>query len=176
MTRTRGFEAIRAYEGKINLPQRATKQAAGYDFEAAETLVLPSIWKAGIAHVLRAALQGLGSNPSEAQLKELKPHLIPTGVKAYMQADEYLQLTNRSSNPLKHFLLMANGVGVIDADYYNNEANEGHIYFQYLNFGLKDKVIEKGERIGQGIFLPFLKADGDETTSERTGGFGSSGR
>lgn len=104
----------------------------------------------------------------------LKPTLVPTGIKAYMQTDEFLQLANRSSNPLKRFLLLANGVGVIDADYYNNPDNEGHIMFQFVNFGVTDVTIKKGERIGQGIFLPFLKADQDETISTRTGGFGSS--
>lgn len=104
----------------------------------------------------------------------LKPTLVPTGIKAYMQTDEFLQLANRSSNPLKRFLLLANGVGVIDADYYNNSDNEGHIMFQFVNFGVTDVTIKKGERIGQGIFLPFLKADQDETMSTRTGGFGSS--
>lgn len=104
----------------------------------------------------------------------LKPTLVPTGIKAYMQTDEFLQLANRSSNPLKRFLLLANGVGVIDADYYNNPDNEGQIMFQFVNFGVTDVTIKKGERIGQGIFLPFLKADQDETMSTRTGGFGSS--
>lgn len=106
--------------------------------------------------------------------RTLKPTLVPTGIKAYMPTDEFLQLANRSSNPLKRFLLLANGVGVIDADYYNNPDNEGHIMFQFVNFGVTDVTIKKGERIGQGIFLPFLKADQDETMSTRTGGFGSS--
>ena len=94
-----------------------------------------------------------------------------------MQGDEYLQLANRSSNRLKHCLVLPNGIGVVDSDYYNNPDNEGHIYFQLINFGLFDKEIKKGDRIGQGIFLPFLKADTDEENdmNERTGGFGSSG-
>lgn len=91
-----------------------------------------------------------------------------------MGQDEYLQLANRSSNPLKRFLTLSNGVGVIDSDYYNNPDNEGHIMFQFSNFGLTDVQIKKGERIGQGIFLPFLKADNDVAEAERTGGFGSS--
>ncbi|KFN93248.1 deoxyuridine 5'-triphosphate nucleotidohydrolase [Tetragenococcus muriaticus 3MR10-3] len=74
-----------------------------------------------------------------------------------MMEDEFLQLANRSSNPLKRFLLVSNGVGIIDSDYYNNQENEGHIMFQFTNFGVKDIVIKKGERIGQGIFLSFFK-------------------
>ncbi|MGC3786824.1 hypothetical protein ACPTJX_15095, partial [Enterococcus faecalis] len=58
----------------------------------------------------------------------------------------------------------------------NNENNEGHIMFQFLNFGYEVVVIEKGERIGQGIFKPFLFADDDQVEAERTGGFGSSGQ
>ncbi|MGK0552740.1 dUTP diphosphatase [Enterococcus faecalis] len=154
----RGFEVITSYQDqKINVPQRATTGAAGYDFQAAETIVVPSLWK----------LQQQGQVP--------KPVLVKTGIKAYMPANEYLELVSRSSNPLKRFLLLANGVGVIDSDYYNNESNEGHVMFQFLNFGYEDVVIEKGERIGQGIFKPFLLADEDSVEAQRIGGFGSSG-
>lgn len=166
----RGFEILTTYqEAEITLPRRATHHAAGYDFEAAAETVIPSIWKSG---VMDAAKLLLGDR--ENLQKKIKPVLVPTGIKAYMGEDEFLQLANRSSNPLKRFLLLANGVGVIDSDYYNNPDNEGHIMFQFLNFGLTDVTIKKGERIGQGIFLPFLKADQDETTTQRQGGFGSS--
>ncbi|MGX7163123.1 dCTP deaminase/dUTPase family protein [Enterococcus massiliensis] len=166
----RGFEILTTYqETEITLPKRATHHAAGYDFEAAAETVIPSIWKSG---VMDAAKLLLGDR--ENLQKKIKPVLVPTGIKAYMGEDEFLQLANRSSNPLKRFLLLANGVGVIDSDYYNNPDNEGHIMFQFLNFGLTDVTIKKGERIGQGIFLPFLKADQDETTTQRQGGFGSS--
>ncbi|GGC95127.1 dUTP diphosphatase [Enterococcus wangshanyuanii] len=155
----RGFEIISSYKDQeVSLPQRATKGAAGYDFEAAEQVIVPSIWK----------LQEQGAAP--------KPVLVKTGIKAYMAEDEYLELVSRSSNPLKRFLMLANGVGVIDRDYYNNEGNEGHIMFQFINFGYEDMVIKKGERIGQGIFKPFLLADVDTVEKERTGGFGSSGK
>ncbi len=175
MIRQRGFEKVTSFSD-INLPKRATKNAAGYDFESAETIVIPSIWKKGVAIALKAALKGEAIFMDEDMLKQVKPTLVATGVKAYMGEEEYLQLANRSSNPLKHYLSLANSIGVIDSDYYNNEANEGHIMFQFLNFGLKDMTIKKGERIGQGIFLPFLKADHDESGASRMGGFGSSGK
>lgn len=162
----RGFEIVTDYINKdIHLPQRATHHSAGYDFEAAAEVVIPSIWKQLLTRKI---------NDNAATEKKIKPVLVPTGVKSYMMEDEFLQLANRSSNPLKRFLLVANGIGVIDSDYYNNTANEGHIMFQFTNFGLKDVVIKKGERIGQGIFLPFLKADQDQTDHDRTGGLGSS--
>ena len=175
MSKIRGFEKVSTFKD-INLPVRATKKAAGYDFEAAEEIVIPSIWKSGIATALKAAFNKEDILMDEKTLKQVKPVLVPTGIKAYMGEEEFLQLCNRSSNPLKNFLLLGNGVGVIDSDYYNNDANEGHIMFQFLNFGLKDLTIKKGERIGQGIFLPFLKADNDHSETDRTGGFGSSGK
>lgn len=162
--KTRGFEVVTTYKDEnINLPKRATVHAAGYDFEASEDIILPTIWKTLFKHDRLASTKGI------------TPTLVPTGIKAYMQDDEYLQLTNRSSNPLKRFLVLPNGVGVVDADYYNNDANEGEIFFQLLNFGLQDKLIKKGDRIGQGIFHKFLKADGNMGgEKDRTGGFGSS--
>lgn len=132
-------------------------------------MVIPSIWHEGL-------LTGLKALKAKDESKFLKPVLVPTGIKAYMGEDEFLQLANRSSNPLKRFLVLANGVGVIDSDYYDNPDNEGHIMFQFTNFGLTDVTIKKGERIGQGIFLPFLKADQDTTNALRTGGFGSSNK
>lgn len=173
--KVRGFEKVSTFK-EINLPERATEHAAGYDFEAANDVVIPSIFKSGITTALKVALNKEEALLDEELLKQVKPTLVGTGVKAYMEEDEFLQLCNRSSNPLKNFLLLGNGVGVIDSDYYNNENNEGHIMFQFINFGLKDLKIKKGERIGQGIFLPFLKADGDESAKKRTGGFGSSGK
>ncbi|EOT40168.1 MULTISPECIES: dUTP pyrophosphatase [Enterococcus] len=168
--RTRGFEVVSQFlSQEIHLPKRATNHAAGYDFEAACDVVIPSIWHEGL-------LTGLKALKAKDESKFLKPVLVPTGIKAYMGEDEFLQLANRSSNPLKRFLVLTNGVGVIDSDYYDNPDNEGHIMFQFTNFGLTDVTIKKGERIGQGIFLPFLKADQDTTNALRTGGFGSSNK
>jgi dUTP pyrophosphatase len=173
MTRKRGFEVIKDYEDKrINLPKRATKHAAGYDFETACDVVIPSVWSVGIKAGWSAIKELALTNQTE---KSLKPVLIPTGIKAYMGEDEYLEIANRSSNPLKRFLLLSNGVGVIDSDYYNNPDNEGHIMLQFLNFGFSPIMIKKGERIGQGIFHTFLKADQDVKGDKRMSGFGSTG-
>lgn len=113
-------------------------------------------------------------NDFEAIINKAKPVLVKTGIKAYMQEDEFLAMYNRSSNPLKRKLILSNGVGVIDADYYNNEDNEGEIAFQFINNGYDDIVIKKGERIGQGIFQKFLLAsDEDIVDGVRKGGHGS---
>ena len=146
----RGFEIAKGFEDKkINLPVRKTKYAAGYDIEAAEDIVVPSFKK--------------GMNPT----------LIPTGVKAYMEDDEVLYIYNRSSNPKKKGLILANSVGVIDKDYYGNPDNDGHIMFAFYNIKEEDITIKKGEAIGQGVFAKYLVTDDDIAGGDRTGGFGS---
>lgn len=164
MTKIRGFEPVSTYEKKsIDLPKRATKGSAGYDLTAAVDITIPSVFKA-----LKA--EDPEGNP-------MKSTLIPTGVKAYMPENEYLLLANRSSNPMKRQLAVPNGIGVIDADYYNNEGNEGEIFVQVINYGLEDVQIKKGERIAQGIFTPYQVVDNETDEYDvRTGGFGSSGR
>lgn len=149
----RGFEIAKGWEDKnINLPERKTKYAAGYDFEAAEDIVVPSFKK--------------GMNPT----------LISTGVKAYMQDDEMLCIYNRSSNPKKKGLILANSVGIIDKDYYGNQDNDGHIMFAFYNIKDENILIKKGECIGQGIFQKYLLTDDDEASGDRTGGFGSTSK
>ena len=175
----RGFEIISAKQNdNLNLPKRQTHHAAGYDFEASEDFTIPSIWKLNFMKVLWAIKQqNTTSEEMNTAQKILKPFLVPTGIKAYMQDDEYLMLANRSSNPLKRSLILPNGVGIVDADYYNNENNEGEIFFQLINFGLFDVHIKKGERIGQGIFMPYLIADNEaKDFQKRVGGFGSTKR
>ena len=107
--------------------------------------------------------------------KELKakPTLVSTGMKCYLEPNTYLELTVRSSCPLKYWLMMGNSVGVIDADYADNPDNEGEIFFQFYNLSPFDIVLNKGDIIGQGIIKPFLTTDDDAATGKRVGGFGS---
>ena len=153
MEKIRGFEIAKGFEDKgINLPVRKTKYSAGYDVEAAEDTIIPSFKKG------------------------MKPTLIKTGIKSYMQENEYLMLANRSSNPGKKGLILANSVGIIDKDYYGNPDNDGHIMFAFYNIKDEDIEIKKGECIGQAIFMPFLIADGDTAEGNRVGGFGSTNK
>lgn len=148
--KTRGFEVVREYVNKgINLPVRKTKHSAAYDIEAAEEVVLPS-FKKGV-----------------------KPTLIPTGLKAYMQSDEVLLIVPRSSGPKKQGISFPHNVGVIDSDYYDNPDNEGHIFVQCINLKDEDVVIKKGEAVAQAIFQKYLTVDNDIAEGKRTGGFGS---
>lgn len=173
----RGFKVVTRREGQgITLPARQTQQAAGYDFAAAEDFTLPSIWRRPFLKVLWALRHQQAVTPAEQAEADavLKPYLVPTGIKAYMQADEVLMLVNRSSGPLKRRLVLPNGVGIIDADYYDNPNNEGEIFVQLINYGLFDYHIKKGERVAQGIFLPYLMADQELAPQKsRQGGFGS---
>ena len=107
------------------------------------------------------------------ELKPLERTLIPTGLKAYCAPDEFLMLVNRSSGPKKG-LLMANSIGIIDHDYYENEGNDGHFYFQYFNCSDHEITIHKGDVIGQAIFQKYFTADNEQVeNTKRTGGFGS---
>ncbi|MBU3851871.1 MAG: dUTP diphosphatase [Candidatus Paralactobacillus gallistercoris] len=177
--KTRGFEIVSRYQGKgLHLPQRQTKHAAGYDFECAEDFLLPSIWRYNFIRLFRLIQNEhqLTSDDLKRADNTLKPFLVPTGIKAYMQPNEVLILAERSSNPLKKGLILPNGIGVIDADYYNNTDNEGEIFVQLINYGPRDRIIRKGERIAQGIFMPYLTVDNEsKITNKRSGSFGSTG-
>ena len=110
----------------------------------------------------------------------LAPHrvtIVPTGLKAYMQPDEYLALHVRSGFSIKNMVSCVNDEGVIDADYYNSSANEGHIMVALMNFGDEPVKVDKGMRIAQGIFHRYLTVDGDEAGEgeKRAGGMGSTG-
>ena len=145
----RGFEIVSYYQEKnIVLPSRKTKFSAGYDIAAAENIILL---------------------PQQVTL-------IPTGIKAYMQADEYLGIHIRSSIAVKQKLTLINNVGVIDADYYNNVENEGHIMIPVYNYNQSSVTIEKDTRIAQGIFYRYLLASDDKAENIRIGGIGSTGK
>lgn len=153
MERKRGFEIAKGFENSnINLPVRSTKNSAGYDVEAAEDCIIPAF------------------KPGQ------KPTLVKTGIKAYMESDEVLILANRSSNPGKKGLILANSIGVVDSDYYENPDNDGHIMYAFFNFKAEDVEIKKRERIGQAIFQKYLVTDNDIAQGERTGGFGSTNK
>lgn len=143
----RGFGWVKGFENGYSLPKRKTRYSAGYDFFANETVTVP-------AH-------------GEAKVR--------TGVKAYMQDGEVLQLFIRSSYGIKHGLMLANNVGIIDSDYYSNPDNDGEIQAALLNRSDKDFVIERGQSFMQGIFMEY-KTTGDMPIDERTGGVGSTGR
>lgn len=149
----RGFEWVPDIDHtNLSLPCRQTKSSAGYDLLTIEDAVI---------------------SPGKVML-------IPTGVRVRLLPTECLLIYARSSLAVKYQLILANGVGVIDADYYDNDNNFGHIFVPLFNIGEDAVHLERGERIAQGIFTPFLLATDDVNGSydqkTRTGGFGSTDR
>lgn len=127
-------------------PHRSTKHSAGYDFYSPIATTIP-------AH---------------------KMVVIPTGIKAQMENDEVLSIYPRSGIGFKTGIRLANTVGIIDSDYYNNEDNEGHIFIKIYNTSDNDFVVNVGDRFAQGIFTKFLIVDDEDAiNSERQGGLGS---
>lgn len=175
------FEVISKYtDAGLSLPVRKTKASAGYDFQVAEDTLIPSYFKL-VDKIMNATHEtchtaGSFTLSEMAQLTKdfrAKPTLVPTGIKCEVPEDMYLELSVRSSCPLKHWLILANGVGIIDADYYNNPDNEGHIFFQIINLSPFDILLKKGDAIGQGIFKKYYLTDDDAADGFRAGGFGS---
>ena len=143
---SRKFEKVeRVKEIEFEMPKRSTKFSAGYDF----------------------------LNPEKVELEPHKIYYIKTGIKADMEENEVLILANRSSNPKKKNLVLINGIGVIDKDYYNNPDNEGELAFAFMNISDETITIEPGEKLGQGIFIKYLITEDDRAEGIRNGGFGS---
>ena len=148
--RARGFEEV-SMEMRKNtknaiFPERGTKAAAGYDFSTPLSVIIP------------------------AKNKEI----IWTNIKAYMQEDEVLLIYVRSSFGIIKGLTLANGTGVIDADYHNSCENEGNIGICLLNNTDQDISLQEGERIAQGVFMSYLISDNGNSGCNRKGGIGSS--
>ena len=150
MNRTRGFEIVKDTvrkfpEKEIKLPTRGTSKAAAYDFYSNDTYTI---------------------EPN-------KIAKIWTDVKAYMGDNEVLLLDVRSSMGGK--FMLANTIGVIDADYYSNKDNDGNIGIFLKNISDETLVVNYGERVAQGMFFTYLVADNGNTGEIRNGGFGSTG-
>ena len=176
------FEKVSKYaDQEIVMPKRKTEFSAGYDMVAAEDYIIPSVWQ-----MVMEASDAIQIEPDEyltmedmsKLTKELgyKPTLVSTGMKCKLDSGTFLQLSVRSSSPLKYWLMLANGVGIIDADYYNNKDNEGEIAFQIFNLSPFHIKINKGEAIGQGIILPYGVTEDDCPGGVREGGFGSTSK
>ena len=141
------FEKVKRMKEDIKLPERSTLNSAGYDFFALEDIIF---------------------NPETITR-------VFTGVKCELMPNQVLILANRSSNPSKKGLILLNGIGVVDADYYGNPDNDGEIAFEFYN--MLDEIVEikKGEKLGQGIILKFDKTEDDFVTNVRKSGWGSTG-
>lgn len=129
----------------IKMPVRATKHSVCYDcFSPIDEIIEPSETK-----------------------------LIFINCKAYCNTDEGFMLS-ATSGMGKRGIMLAQGVGIIESDYADSEANDGNIGFMLFNHGKEPYVIKKGDKIGQIFFFKFLTVDDEaEITTIRRGGFGS---
>ena len=123
---------------EYKLPKRMSKNAAAYDF---------------------FAIYDYSLMPGEIKK-------VPTGIKAIFEGDEALILADRSSMGFKHNVRMCNQIGIIDADYYNNPSNEGHMWIRIQNEGDVPYIVKKGDGIVQGMFIKYLTVDGEEEISD----------
>ena len=170
------FEKVsRWIDSDINMPVRKTAHSAGYDFEAVKDILIEPY-----QHLSNIIMNSSAYEPKTlseisniTKLNMAKPTLVSTGMKCKLADNEYLELSIRSSSPLKYWLILANGVGIIDADYYNNSDNEGEIFFQIINLSPFPIMVQKGEIIGQGIIKEYKLTEDDCATGLREGGFGS---
>lgn len=142
--------ALEYIDKELALPGRSSAKSCGYDFRL----------------------------PVDVKIQPNSQVLIPTFVKAAIDDDKVLELYPRSSYGIKKGLELANTVGVIDADYYNNEDNEGHIMVCMRNTTSKPVHLERGDKFVQGIIKRYFLMDGDEygVGKARKGGIGSSGK
>lgn len=181
--RVRSFEFAVGKDGEkmypeAKLPVYMTKYSAGADFFCAEEVEVQSIWAKFLTRLIPGTWMMERCDLKVTQEKVTKlfePTRVHTGIKANMLEDEVLELYNRSSNPKKRGLILANSVGVIDADYYSNEDNDGEIVFMFYNFLPFDITIKVGDRVGQGVFKKILRPEVGLVVNEdeRSGGFGS---
>lgn len=131
----------------INLPVRATSGSAGYDFKS----------------------------PINFKLKPGSTIKIPTGIRVKIDDGWVLKCYPRSGLGFKYKMRMANVVPIIDSDYYYSD-NEGHIFLKLSNEGEKDISINSGDKIIQGVFVPYGITYDDCVNKTRNGGVGSTGK
>jgi len=138
---------IKRLDRSVSLPERATSAAAGFDLAAAVDMEIP-------ARAIR---------------------LVGTGLVIAVPDGYFLGIFARSSTPLKRGLMVANGVGIIDADYCG-PADE--IKIQLVNITDAPVKVSRGDRLAQGIVLPCPQVEWEEVeeiTRTSRGGFGSTG-
>lgn len=186
------FEFVNKYKDcGLDLPKRGTRNSAGYDLTIVEDIIVPRYEDATIdlmGAYANGDTQTLMSGLTKAPVLDLstladltkkthnKPTLVSTGVKCYLDEGEYLELSVRSSTPLKYWLILANSVGIIDADYADNPDNEGEIFLQLINLSPFDIQLHKGDKIGQAIIHKYEITDSDNAEGKRIGGFGSTSK
>lgn len=150
------------------LPQYETAGAAGFDF------------KADISTILNYKKFCFGTDiiTHDNIVESIIIHpggrcLISTGIKMAIPKNYVLLLYSRSGHGVKNGLSMSNSVGVIDSDY------RDYIGIPLINNGTDDVIIHQGDRMAQGIIMPYPKIEFNVVktldSTNRKGGFQSTG-
>jgi dUTP pyrophosphatase len=101
--------------------------------------------------------------------------LIPTNIIVQVPEGYMFIVLPRSSTAKKKGLIIPHGLGIIDQDYHGPD---DEVIFQVYNVTEEDVVVEKGERLAQGCFIPVAKVSLIEEEIENKksrGGIGSTG-
>lgn len=129
---------------------------------------LPSYQTAGAAGFDLAASADITIQPGQIVV-------VPTGLVIAVPAGHFLGIFARSSTPLKRGLIVANGVGVLDSDY---SGPTDELKMQLMNVSSAPVDVKRGDRLAQGVIMPFVRAEFEEAASAEgpdRGGFGSTG-
>lgn len=164
---------MRAFKlfGDSQQPTRATVDSAGYDLRASEDVVIETIFDSGL--YLGGAKEPLTLSYHAGVMKDLgfKATLVPTGVAIELEEGDYADLRSRSGVSSKNLLIMPNGMGLIDKDFFPNE-----IKVPLINLSPFPIIIKKGERIAQLVLNSYnTLTNEEEVLNERLAGFNSTG-
>lgn len=131
----------------VFLPKIATEKSAGADF----------------------------FTPVDIHLEPGEEMKIATGIKAHMAKWTRLSIVPKSGIGFKYFVRIANTIGTIDGDYWENPENDGCIFVKIRNEGNRTMHINKGESFCQGIFEFYIPDRDYFKASKKTrgGGLGS---
>ena len=109
--------------------------------------------------------------PENTTLKSKEFRIIKSGLKWQVAEDEFILISLFTQD--NGYLKLANGVGIVDSDYFDNPDNEGEIGFPLLNTGYIPIDLSRGKILGVGIVVKYFTIDNDIAAGKRVGGFGS---
>lgn len=162
------FEPL--HEG-VEPPRPATSASAGHDLAACLTSGTVRVFVQGVAQerAVRRDAEGAGLTLAPGEKA-----LIPLGFRARLPLGYEAQVRPRSGTSLKTDLVIVNSPGTIDADFPDEWC------VPVKNGGTLPLTVRHGERIAQMVLSRFetltFERGTVERSTERAGGFGSTGR
>ncbi len=110
----------------------------------------------------------------EFSICPMERKLVGTGVRIAVPEGYEAQVRPRSGLAFRHGISLVNTPGTIDSDY------RGEVKLILINFGSETVQFSQGERVGQLVICPVIRAslkvvDELDGTQRGAGGFGSTG-